>query len=88
MSAPTFVFALQLSDPARDHEMLEEVARTILGHVGYSPTAVTELVDLVRQAFVNGHGPCDVRFEAKAGELLVVVSPREGREWHTTRPLP
>ena len=94
MSAPAhqFLFALDLSDHARFDGMLGEVARNVLGHVGYAHDAVAELVALLRAALAENaaHAShhCRVQFSAASGELQIVVSYGGGREWRTKRPLP
>jgi len=94
VSAPAhqFLFALDMSDHAHFDEMLGEVARNVLGHVGYAHDAIAELVALLRAALTEGtaHAPqhCRVQFSTHSGELQIVVSYGGGREWRTKRPLP
>ena len=94
MSAPAhqFLFALDLSDRAHFDEMLGEVARNVLGHVGYAHDAAAELIALLHAALAESaaHAShhCRVQFSAGSGELQIVVSYGGGREWRTKRPLP
>jgi predicted Zn-dependent peptidase len=87
-----FLFALDLSDEPHFDTMLGELADTVLKYVGYQPAAVEELRGAIRQALssgnVNGQGRCDVRFRARAGELVITVAYPGRDEWRTTRPLP
>jgi hypothetical protein len=87
-----FMFALDLSDRATFDEMLDDVARNVLGHVGYGGDVTGDIVARLRAALTQGaiRGPrhCRVQFSAHAGELHVVVSDGGGREWRTRHPLP
>jgi hypothetical protein len=86
------MFALDLSDRARFDQMIDDVARNVLGHVGYGSETTGDLVALLRAALSPGGAPgphrCRVQFSAHAGELHIVVSDVGGREWRTRRPLP
>ena len=92
MSDHDFVFALDLSDPAQFDPMVAEVARAVFGHAGYSAEAVAELTAALQSALgkgaAGGRRRCDVRFQARAGELQVAVSFDGGSEWRTSRSLP
>jgi hypothetical protein len=87
-----FMFALDLSDRAAFEEMLDDVARNVLGYVGYGCDVTGDLVALLHaarsQGGVGGPQHCRVQFSAHAGQLHVVVSDGGGREWRTSRPLP
>jgi hypothetical protein len=86
-----FLFALNMSaDPPVD--MLAELARTVLGQVGYPAPAVDALTGELRAALMarpaGGQRRCDVRFIAAAGELQIVMSGSGQPDWQITRPLP
>jgi len=87
-----FVFALDLSDPARFDSMLAEVAHAIFGHVGYAADASGELTSALSGAFAEaaaaGARRCRLRFEARQGELTLAISCDGGSDWQTSRPLP
>ena len=91
MSDHDFVFALDLSGPAQFDPMLAEVARAVFAHVGYSADASRELVAALQGGLLKvaagGRKRCVLRFEARAGELQMVVS-CDGGEWRDSRPLP
>ncbi len=92
MSDHDFFFALETSgDPERDR-MLDELARAVLGHVGFAALAADELTSVLSAALAdraaNGERRCAVRFLARDGELQVVVAGDGSSEWRTTRPLP
>ena len=92
MSDQDFVFALEVSgDPASD-QMVAELARTVLGHVGYASSAIAALIGEMRAALaerlLDGKGRCQVRFRAGAGQLEIVVGGAGRAEWRTTWPLP
>ena len=94
MSDPAhqFLFALDVSGHGRCDEMLDEVARNVLGHVGYAHDTIAELVALLHAALVQGAAhashQCRVQFSAQTAELQIIVTYGGGREWRTRRPLP
>jgi hypothetical protein len=83
-----FAFALTLPGHAHDTEMLVELLRTVLAHAGYSGDTLERLVRQVGsvRTAASPPPPCSVRFEARAGELQIVVS-QAGRDWRTTCPV-
>ena len=85
MAADDFAFALTLSGHARDSEMLTDVLRTVLGHAGYAGETLERLVKQVTAVRAAGT-PGAIRFEARGGELQIMVS-QAGREWRTACPL-
>ena len=92
MSDQDFLFALDVSgDPASD-QMLADLARTVLGHVGYAGSAIDALTGQLRSALAErvggGKRRCEVRFRAEAGQLEIVVSGAGRADWRTTWPLP
>ena len=92
VSDQDFVFALEVSgDPASD-QMVAELARTVLGHVGYASSAIAalsaELRTALKERLFDGKGRCEVRFRAAAGQLEIVVAGADRAEWRTTWPLP
>jgi hypothetical protein len=82
-----FAFALTLPGHAHDTEMLVDLLRTVLAHAGYSGDTLERLVREVgvRAAALPAQ-PCSVRFEARGGELQIVVS-QAGRDRRTTCPV-
>ena len=88
MAAHDFAFSLTLSGHAHDCDMLADVLRTVLGHAGYAGDTLERLVKQVSGVRAAGLPAlsCDVRFQARGGELQIVVS-QAGREWRTTCPL-
>ena len=89
MAVHPFDFALQLSDDGPADEMLRELARSVLRHVGYGADTIGELVSLMRaeRARAPRGAACRLRFVVHEGELQIAVT-CAGREWHTSRPLP
>ena len=92
VSDQDFLFALDVSgDPASD-QMLTELARTVLGHVGYAGSAIDALTGQLRSALAdrvaNGTRRCDVRFHSALGHLEIVISSADRAEWRTKWPLP
>jgi hypothetical protein len=87
-----FFFALDVSGDPESDQMLAEVARTVLGQVGYASSAIDALTGELRAALAervsDGKRRCDIRFEAKAGQLQIVVAGAGRPEWRTTWPLP
>jgi hypothetical protein len=88
---PDFVFALDMSADAPS-DMLADLARSVLGHVGYAAPAIdalsTELRAALSDGAANGRRRCQVRFIAHGGELHIVVVAAGRPDWRTTRPLP
>ena len=92
MSDQDFFFAVDVSgDPASD-QMVAELTRTVLGQVGYASSAIDALTGELRAALADrvdgGKRRCDVRFEARNGQLQIVVAGAGRPEWRTTWPLP
>jgi hypothetical protein len=87
-----FLFALDMSGEPPFDAMLAELARTVLGYVGYAASAVDALSSELRTALVeraaNGQRRCEVRFVAHAGQLEIVVLASGRPDWRTTWPLP
>jgi hypothetical protein len=87
-----FLFALDMSGEPPFDTMLAELARTVLGHVGYASSAIDALSSELRLALTeraaNGQRRCEVRFIAHAGELQIVVAGADRPDWRTTWPLP
>jgi hypothetical protein len=87
-----FFFALDVSGDPEFDQMLADVARTVLGQVGYNASAIDALTGELRAALADrvdgGKRRCDVRFEARNGHLQIVVAGAGRPEWCTTWPLP
>jgi len=86
-----FLFALDApGEPPFD--MLAELARSVLGHIGYPSPAIDavnrELRAAVTARAATGHRRYEVRFIAQAGELQIVLAGVGGPDWCTRRPLP
>ena len=92
MADHEFMFAIDLPDRAAFDDMLDDVARKVLDHVGYGCGVTGDLVALLRAALtpsqVRGPHRCRVQFDAHADELRIAVSDGGGREWRTRRRLP
>jgi hypothetical protein len=92
VSDQDFVFALDVSGDPESDQMVADLARTVLGHVGYASSAIGAVIGELRTALadrlVAGNGRCEVRFRAAAGQLEIVVAGAGRAEWRTTRPLP
>jgi len=88
VAAHDFAFVLTLSGHAHDTEMLVDLLRTVLGQAGYAGDTLDRLVRQVIsvRSSVAPTQPCGVRFEARGGELQIVVS-QAGRDWRTTCPV-
>jgi hypothetical protein len=87
-----FLFALDVSGDPESDRMLTELARTVLGHVGYASSAIDALSGELRSALAgrvaDGKRRCEVRFRSEAGQLEIVVAGAGRAEWRTTWPLP
>ena len=92
MSDHEFIFALDLSDELHFDSMLSDLTGTLLAYVGFTPAAAAELRTALRTALTdgrsNGRQRCDVKFQARSGQLLITVAYDGGAEWRTTRALP
>jgi len=89
---PEFFFALELSSQGVPSTLLAELATQVLGHVGCSGVAIDELTAALQQAVKKGstvgERRCDVQFQARSGELEVIVSSNGGRLYQTSYPIP
>jgi hypothetical protein len=87
-----FFFTLDVSGDSTDDQMMADLARTVLGHVGYANSAIAALTGELRGALADrvaeGRRRCEVRFRAEAGQLEIVVSGAGRADWRTTWPLP
>jgi hypothetical protein len=87
-----FLFALDMSGGPPFDRMLTELARTVLGHIGYGSSAIDalsgELGAALTERASNGHHRCEVRFIAHAGNLQIVVAAAGRPDWRTIWPLP
>ena len=87
-----FLFALDVSGGPPFDRMLTELARTVLGHIGYASSAIDalsgELAAALTERASNGHHRCEVRFIAHAGHLQIIVAAAGRPDWRTTWPLP
>ena len=92
MSDQDFFFALDVSGDPADDQMVAEVTRTVLGHVGYASSAIDALAGQLKGALADrvadGKRRCEVRFRSEAGELEILVSGAGRADWRTTWPLP
>jgi hypothetical protein len=92
VSDQDFFFALDVSGDPADDQMVAEVTRTVLGHVGYASSAIDALAGQLKGALADrvadGKRRCEVRFRSEAGELEILVSGAGRADWRTTWPLP
>jgi hypothetical protein len=87
-----FFFALDVADEPAFKHMIGELLAVVLAHAGYTASTIEELTDVLRGVLADGAASgqrrCDVRFQAGAGELQIVVARAGAADWRTTRPLP
>ena len=92
MPEQEFLFALDMSGEPPFDRMLADLARCVLGHVGYHSSAIDALIGQLGAALAeraaNGRRRCEVRFRARAGELEIVVAGAGAPDWRTTCPMP
>jgi hypothetical protein len=92
VSEQDFVFALDVSGAPDSDQMVADLARTVLGHVGYANSAAAALSAELRHALAERLSDpkrrCEIRFRAAAGQLEIVVGGAGRAEWRTTWPLP
>ena len=91
MSAPEFRFDITLSRdaPGSDgSDVLADVFRSVLAHVGLKGKATDRLVAQAMKAHrAAPAGACTLRFTAHAGELEIALS-QSGQSWRTSCPVP
>jgi hypothetical protein len=92
VSEADFLFALDVSGDPESDQMVAELARTVLRHVGYANSAIDALSGELRAALgervADGKRRCEVRFRVSAQQLEIVVAGAGRAEWRTTWPLP
>ena len=92
MSDQDFLFALDVSGDPADDQMLTDLTRSVLGHVGYASGAVDALAGELQRAIADrrsgGNGRSEIRFRSESGQLEIVVSGAGRADWRTTWPLP
>jgi hypothetical protein len=83
MAGLEFRFALHASDASRVHDLLGQLADSILQYVGCAATSAGGVPDeLSRIAASAGAGGCEVEFRAAHGELRIDISTADGRVSH------
>jgi LDH2 family malate/lactate/ureidoglycolate dehydrogenase len=92
VSDQDFLFALDVSGDAASDPMLADLARTVLGHLGYAGSAIDALTGQLQGALAgrvsDGKRRFEVRFRSEAGQLEIVVSGAGPAAWRTSWPLP
>jgi len=92
VSDQDFFFSLDVSGDPTDDQMMAELARSVLGQVGYKESAITALAGELRTALADrvadGKRRCQVRFRSEGGQLEIVVSGAGRADWRTSWPLP
>jgi hypothetical protein len=87
-----FFFALDVSGDPGDDQMVTDLARAVLGHVGYAASAIDALAGQLHGAMAgrvsDGKRRCEVRFRAESGQFEIVVSGAGAADWRTAWPLP
>ena len=79
---------MSLPGDALDHQVIVDVSRSVLAHVGLKGKAAAPILDAVLAARrAAPSGDCTLRFTAHAGELEIALS-QAGHDWHTTCPVP
>ena len=97
VSDQDFLFAVDVSGEPASDQMVADLARTVLGHVGYANSAIDALSHELRSALAGrvaeGKGTAEggqviVRFRSDGGQLEIIVAGAGRPEWRTTWPLP
>ena len=87
-----FLFALDVSGDPESDQMVADLARTVLGHVGYANSAIDaltgQLKTVLAERVADGKRRCEVRFRSEGGQLEIVVSGAGRADWRSTWPLP
>ena len=89
MSDQDFFFTIDVSGDPASAQLLDELARTVLGQVKLADAeAVTAELQTAIAPRTTGKARCEVRFRVAAGKLEIAVTGAGLAEWRTTRPLP
>jgi len=92
VSDQDFFFALDLSGDPGDDQMVTDLARCVLQHVGYAASAIDAVAGQLHGALAgrgaDGKRRCEIRFQSGSGQLDIVVSGAGAADWRTTWPLP
>ena len=92
MSDQDFFFALDVSGDQGDDQIVTDLARSVLRHVGYATSAIEALAGQLHGALAvrvsDGKRRCEIRFQSGSGQLEIVVSGAGAADWRTTWPLP
>jgi hypothetical protein len=92
VSEQDFVFTLDVSGDSDSDQMVADLTRTVLGHVGCAGQAIADVSSQLRtvlaERLAGGKGRCEVRFRAGAGRLEIVVGGAGRDDWRTTCALP
>ena len=92
MSDQDFFFALDVSGDPGDDQMVTDLARSVLRHVGYHTSAVDAVAGQLHGALVvrvaDGKRRCEVVFRSESGQFEIVVSGAGAADWRATWPLP
>jgi hypothetical protein len=80
------------SNPEPFGSVIDALAGSVCGYLGYDEDATRALTGRLREAIAGfnaqGSHQCSVRFRADGDVLTLVVSYAGGREWRTSLPLP
>ena len=93
MSDHVFLFSLRLPGTGRFDAMVTDLASNVLHHLGFTPAAIAELGGELQAGLppgkVGGAGlPGSVQFQARDGEIEIVVSQDGRRIIRVSRRLP
>ena len=91
MPTPRFLFSMRLA--GRDHggRVMEDVAARVFRYVGWTSSAIDELVQALNAVVGPGAGSgeeVEVQFRARDGSCEVVVRFDNREVWRTSRRLP
>jgi hypothetical protein len=92
-----FFFKLEFSSQGVTADLLKELTKQVLQHVGSSPDALPDLAEALQKAVATGAGAapgsadasrrCDIQFRAHGGTLDILVSANGGRVWQISHPI-
>jgi hypothetical protein len=90
--ADQFLLSIRLTRAPRFDALLRDVASNVLEQAGYTSPAAAEILGVfcsaLERSSAEAFRECDAAFRTEGGQLVIVVSYADGREWRLTRALP
>jgi hypothetical protein len=92
VSDQEFFFDIEVAGNQANDQMVAEVTRTVLGQVGYAPSAIDAMSGELHKALAaradGARQRCRVHFRSAGGRMEIAVDGAGIAEWRTAWPLP